>query len=77
MPDMTGFEVLDVLKNAPDLRHIPVVIVTSRTLKGTDVEILSSMSAGVLAKGGLKEGPVAEAVYRNLKSVRLPAGDLK
>ena len=28
MPEMTGFEVLDILKNDDDIKHIPVILLT-------------------------------------------------
>jgi hypothetical protein len=41
--------------------------VTSRILQEAEAEHLSSGCAAVLAKSGLKEGAVQDAVYRNLK----------
>jgi len=51
MPDMSGFEVLDQLKDDPETAHIPVVIHTSRDLNKQDRELLAPAVA-ILAKQG-------------------------
>ncbi len=50
MPDRSGFDVLDDLKNDPATRGIPVVIHTSRRLRESDFERLANRHAGVLPK---------------------------
>jgi signal transduction histidine kinase len=50
MPDMSGFEVLDRLKAAPETRDIPIVIVTGQKLDEELREQLSSRTVAVLPK---------------------------
>ncbi|MGA9529784.1 MAG: ATP-binding protein [Terriglobales bacterium] len=42
MPDLTGFEVLNILKNDPVTQHIPVVIYTSQILESSERERLQA-----------------------------------
>jgi signal transduction histidine kinase len=50
MPDRSGFDVLDDLKNDPATRGIPVVIHTSRRLRQSDFERLANRHAAILPK---------------------------
>jgi signal transduction histidine kinase/DNA-binding response OmpR family regulator len=51
MPDVSGFEVLDVLKANPATRDIPVVIYTSQVLESHDRERLHA-ALDIVPKGG-------------------------
>jgi signal transduction histidine kinase/CheY-like chemotaxis protein len=53
MPDRSGFDVLDDLKNDPSTLGIPVIIHTSRRLSESDLERLANRHAAVLPKGEL------------------------
>jgi two-component system alkaline phosphatase synthesis response regulator PhoP len=44
MPEMTGFEVLEVLKANPETENIPVIMLTART---QDQDVLRGWQAGV------------------------------
>lgn len=50
MPGMTGFEVLDRLKEDPLTRGIPVIISTSKILEAEERERLAANSVAILAK---------------------------
>jgi CheY-like chemotaxis protein len=43
MPRMNGFEVLNEMKNAPDLKHIPVIMLTT---SGREEDIIKSYRSG-------------------------------
>lgn len=51
MPVMDGFEVLDHLRAREDLRDIPVIILTARTLSETDLERCNRGVSNILGKG--------------------------
>ncbi len=53
MPGMTGFEVLDRLKQAPATQNIPVIICTSRILTEAEQTELSGKTAAILNKKDL------------------------
>ena len=44
MPEMTGFEVLEVLKGNPETANIPVIMLTART---QDQDVLKGWQSGV------------------------------
>ena len=53
MPDISGFEVLDRLKADPEMRPIPVAIVTSLVLSEADRQRLASQTFAILSKSEL------------------------
>jgi len=61
MPDVSGFEALERLKQHPTARNIPVIIFTARTLTEEDRARLNSRIRGVIQKGkSLRESLLAE-----------------
>jgi signal transduction histidine kinase/CheY-like chemotaxis protein len=51
MPEMDGFEFLDVLRRSPDGRAIPVVVLTARDLTPEDRQRLNGQVEQILLKG--------------------------
>jgi signal transduction histidine kinase/CheY-like chemotaxis protein len=74
MPDMSGFEVLDVLKTDAATRDIPVVICTSRILSESERLQLVGKAAKVLDKEHLEHQEVSEVIRSAMNSRRIPAG---
>jgi CheY-like chemotaxis protein len=62
MPEITGFSVLDELKNDPDTRAIPVVIFTSKILTTEELDRLQKKSAAILNKKELSTKSVSAAI---------------
>ena len=62
MPDLTGFEVIERLKNDPETRNIPVVICTSKLLDDEESARLSSAVA-VISKGSISSRELALAQF--------------
>jgi CheY-like chemotaxis protein len=62
MPEMSGFSVLEQLKNDPDTRDIPVVIFTSKILSTEELDHLQKKTAGILSKRELSSESVAAAI---------------
>jgi CheY-like chemotaxis protein len=50
LPLMDGFEVLNTLKTDESLKHIPVIALTARAMKGDREEILSRGFDGYISK---------------------------
>ncbi|WP_291327961.1 response regulator [Desulfovibrio sp. UCD-KL4C] len=50
LPGMTGLEVTAVIRETPELAHIPVVAVTARAMKGDREEIMNAGCNGLLTK---------------------------
>jgi CheY-like chemotaxis protein len=74
MPEMDGFAFLEAIGGKPDLRHIPVVVVTAKELTGEEKRLLMGRAAHVLAKGDTSGIGLAEAIRR---SIRRPAGEAR
>ena len=66
LPVMDGFTVLDAIRKEEHLKHIPVIAVTARAMKGDREEILSYGFNGYLSKpvdGALLEQTIHEVLY--------------
>ena len=67
MPDLSGFEVLDILKRDPETREIPVIIHTSQQLGSHDRELLHAAVDIVPKEPGSRDvagARIAEALSR-------------
>jgi signal transduction histidine kinase/CheY-like chemotaxis protein len=64
MPGLTGFEVLDRLKEDPVTADIPVIVVTSKMLDAADHRQLASRAAAILSKAS-KSRRAARAALRD------------
>jgi signal transduction histidine kinase/DNA-binding response OmpR family regulator len=51
MPDPNGFEVLYRLRESPDLRDVPVIVMTAKELTAADYEKLNGSAQKILQKG--------------------------
>ncbi len=70
MPEINGFDVIEVLKNGPETAAIPIVAVTAKTLTAKDRATLNSSIATVLEKASFSHGRFASEVRRALASNR-------
>lgn len=55
MPKISGFAVLQHIRSSPKLMHLPVLIVTAKTLEPAEQEFLSAHTTSILAKHGLTD----------------------
>jgi PAS domain S-box-containing protein len=53
MPEIDGFDVIREMRNHPEWRNIPIVVVTAKELTGEERQWLSSQIQGFYQKGGL------------------------
>ena len=51
LPDMTGFEIVDLLKTTDTTRNIPIIICTSEVLDNEKRERLKNGAIAILTKG--------------------------
>ncbi len=70
MPEMNGFEAIGGLQADTALRHIPVIVATSRTLSAEETSQLAGRVAAVLPKASLSE----HGVQRRLRAILTQAG---
>ncbi len=68
MPGINGFETLDRLKSLPETNHIPVIIVTSKSISEAEQQILNKETLAVISKGFTSReetiGKIRDAVER-------------
>jgi len=62
MPEMDGFEFLDALRNRPEWRHLPVVVVTAKDLTADERQRLNGEVERVLRK----DAPTRDAMLREV-----------
>jgi signal transduction histidine kinase/CheY-like chemotaxis protein len=71
LPDMTGFQVLDQLKDDAECRDIPVIIHTSMTLDEDERRMLSDRAVSILDKGIVSGEKAADRLRTSLEHVDL------
>ncbi len=66
LPDMDGYGLIMSLRSQPDMKSIPVIILTSRPLTGDLLEQLDTEKTHYLSKSGEQEG---HTLFDNLSTV--------
>jgi signal transduction histidine kinase/CheY-like chemotaxis protein/HAMP domain-containing protein len=66
MPEMDGFQTLTEMQSLPELRKIPVVIVTSKDLSATEMNWLRDRAAAVVTKGAGSRAQLVRALERQI-----------
>jgi CheY-like chemotaxis protein len=66
MPEMDGFDVLAHLRRHPEWRHIPVIIVTAKTLEPHEERLLREGATRIFSKGELEQQSLLSEVRRAL-----------
>lgn len=69
LPDISGFEVLDTLRNDPALKTLPVIIYTGKELTADELAKLKLASQGVILKGEASPQRLLDEVTLFLHSV--------
>ncbi|MFZ5920483.1 MAG: GAF domain-containing protein [Chloroflexota bacterium] len=67
MPDMNGFTILEKLQTAPELRGIPVIIVSGGELSSAQHEQLAEYGQRLIQKGSLSETDLLASLDKALK----------
>ena len=72
MPEISGFEVVQRLKEHPQTREIPIFVVTAKDLAIEDKRRLNSLVAAVMPKGAFSKEEFLEEIWRlmRLKAAR-------
>lgn len=74
LPDRSGLDVLDDLKNDPATSSIPVIVHTSRTLSPSDFQRLANRHVGLIPKGESWPPETLEYIRKLLDEPNLFAG---
>ncbi len=72
MPGMDGFAVLEHLQQDPQSRHIPVIVLTAKTLTTTEQVILEQSVRTVIQKRGLDRDALIQELRGLLQTYRGP-----
>jgi two-component system chemotaxis response regulator CheY len=64
MPNMDGLQFLSVIKNAPEWKHVPVVMVT---IEGTQSKVLEAIELGAI--GYIRKPFTAEQIKEKLAGI--------
>jgi signal transduction histidine kinase/DNA-binding response OmpR family regulator len=67
MPEVTGFDVVEVLKARPETAAIPIVVVTSKDLTAEDRAQLDGTVAAILEKASFDHGRFVAEVRRAMR----------
>ncbi|WP_235965193.1 response regulator [Caenimonas soli] len=70
MPEVSGFDVVEVLKDNHETATIPIVVVTAKTLTAQDKATLNGLVAVVLGKATFNHGRFVNEVRRALAAER-------
>jgi len=69
MPDMDGFSILEKLRDDPNLRHIPVLVVSGGGLTREQHQQLNTFGQRLISKGSLNEGELISTIEDALKRI--------
>jgi threonine synthase len=62
MPDLDGFGVIDAMKEEPQLRNVPVIVITAKDLTSAERERLERDAHGLWQKGTFLSTDIAEDI---------------
>ncbi len=69
MPGVDGFAVLEALKQEPDTRNIPVIVITARVLSEAERQRLTGQVETLLQKGLFTERELMEDLTKALDRI--------
>ena len=69
MPEMDGFEFLEMLRGNPAWHKIPVVVVTSKELTASDMERLNGAATEIVQKNNYDIGDLVDKVRSQISAV--------
>lgn len=72
MPRMDGFAVLQRLRSAEATRHLPVIVVTAKTLTPEEEQLLNSEASMVVTKSGLPLGGLLDDIRNAVDAAATP-----
>ncbi len=67
MPDIDGFEVMETLRADPDLSDTRIIVITAKTLTGSERRRLSGQIETLLQKGSFLDDDLLEEILETLK----------
>ncbi|PYG03512.1 PAS domain S-box-containing protein [Thioalkalivibrio sp. ALE21] len=74
MPNLDGFGVLEAMQGDPELRDVPVVVITAKDLEPDEARQLQERTLRVLRKGQYDRRTLLEMIKNRLAREQAPAG---
>lgn len=71
MPEMDGFQVIRHVRQAPALQHLPILVMTAKSLSDEEAALLSQQTQGFLQKNGTWQQQLLLEVTRVVRGARL------
>ncbi|MFC1946876.1 PAS domain S-box protein [Chloroflexota bacterium] len=71
MPDLSGFEVIEKLRNTEGVKDIPVIVLTSKDLSNDELCYLGHQTEGVVRKGSLSREDFLSTIKKLIKSAAI------
>jgi signal transduction histidine kinase/CheY-like chemotaxis protein len=73
MPEVNGFDVVEVLQRSPDTASIPILVVTAKQITDDDRRKLSGFVQSIVEKGELEPARVAAEIRRAMSGRKVGA----
>jgi CheY-like chemotaxis protein len=70
MPEMDGFQLITALRERPDWRHVPVIVITALDLTPADRKRLNSGVEGILLKNSFDPAQLVQTVRQAVANAR-------
>jgi CheY-like chemotaxis protein len=70
MPGLDGFQLLERMRERPELRHMPVIVVSGGELTPEQRNQLTEFGHRLIAKSALSEAELFDTVQRALQRLR-------
>ncbi len=63
MPGLDGFDIIEIMKKDPTLRHIPIIVITAKELTPIESQRLSGKIKGLLQKGTFMDSDLLNDIH--------------
>jgi PAS domain S-box-containing protein len=73
MPDVSGFDVVAMLRELPETARIPTLVVTSRQVSAADRARLNGFVTAIMEKGDFRPGQLSDEIRRAMRGRKLVA----
>ena len=70
MPEMDGFQLVTALRERPEWRRIPVIVITALDLTVADRQRLNSAVEGIMMKSSFDPAQIVQSVRRAVVNAR-------
>lgn len=75
MPDLTGFEVIESLRETKDIENIPIIVMTSKDLSEDELDYLRKQTEGIVKKSSFSRDEFVGTVKRLMGIEKLSKKD--